>query len=153
MGGRYVLFPTDSQTPSWGRQHPYPAHVVGVHSHASGGPAEAQTIPRFNPEDLISFDVTGEDKKNPCPICLGLLEEEPVSTGQCLHLMHTSCLKSWLAKDVRTACPVCRVSYVDNAAIDIDNALNAADEENVDNARAGNANAVQTALPQSVSLR
>lgn len=68
---------------------------------------------RYDPENLNSFQATKDDAQNPCPICLVPLEEESVSSGQCLHLMHTSCLKSWLAKDVHSACPICRVTFSD----------------------------------------
>lgn len=70
-------------------------------------------VQRYDPENLPSFKVNEEDAQNPCPICLVPLEEEMVSSGQCLHLMHTSCLKSWLVKDVNSACPVCRVAFAD----------------------------------------
>lgn len=124
VGGRYVLYPSPSTgTVPWahGRQPPFTAFPAqpGVHtadgfSLAGQAPRDQPVAaPRFNPDDLISFEVTGEDMKNPCPICLCLLEEEPVSAGQCLHLMHTSCLKSWLAKDTKSACPVCRVPFYD----------------------------------------
>lgn len=70
-------------------------------------------VQRYNPDNLPSFDVNKNDAKNPCPICLVPLEEEMVSSGHCLHLMHTSCLKSWLVKDVHSACPICRVAFTD----------------------------------------
>lgn len=58
---------------------------------------------RFDPGQLPSFPVHASQKDNPCTICLGPLHEEHVSTGPCLHFMHTSCLSSWLRKD--PSCP------------------------------------------------
>lgn len=72
----------------------------------------ARQIPRYDPNNLPSFQVPKDQEDNPCPICLAPLKDEPVSSGQCLHMMHTSCLKSWLAKDVKSACPVCRESFL-----------------------------------------
>lgn len=60
---------------------------------------------------LRSFQPDDENKKLPCPICLDPLETEPVSAGNCNHMMHTSCLRGWLAKDVNSACPICRAPY------------------------------------------
>lgn len=110
VNGRTLYLSPDGQAPNWS-QYRYQHNHNDRHSIIARS-ADGRPIPRFNPDDLLSFEATGEDRKNPCPICLGLLDEEPVSTGQCLHLMHTSCLKSWLAKDVKSACPVCRVSYL-----------------------------------------
>lgn len=69
---------------------------------------------KFDADNLLGFPAREADKKKPCAICLGLLEEEDVSCGQCLHLMHTSCLKTWLRKDVLSACPVCREPFCDS---------------------------------------
>lgn len=125
ISGRNMHLPSAiPDAPGWSQI--YPQHVVGARSRVVTT-QETRSTPRFNPEDLVSFEVSDKDKENPCPICLGALEEEPVSTGQCLHLMHSSCLKSWLAKDPKSACPVCRVSYVQNAANQLDAALESAD--------------------------
>ncbi|CDF36078.1 unnamed protein product [Chondrus crispus] len=125
ISGRNMHLPNAiPDAPGWSQI--YPQHVVGARSRVVTT-EETRSTPRFNPEDLVSMEVSDRDKGNPCPICLGALEEEPVSTGQCLHLMHSSCLKSWLAKDTKSACPVCRVSYVQNAANQLDAALEDAD--------------------------
>jgi Ring finger domain len=47
-----------------------------------------------------------------CPICLCPLADETISVGHCLHVLHASCLHSWLAK--RNTCPICRVSFVED---------------------------------------
>lgn len=60
---------------------------------------------------LPSFNAVGETGDENCAICLGPLHEERVSTGQCLHILHTTCLKQWLVRDRLVACPVCRVPY------------------------------------------
>ncbi|KAI0565945.1 Zinc finger RING-type [Gracilaria domingensis] len=65
---------------------------------------------------LRSFQAKEEDKHFPCPICLDALETEPVSAGRCNHMMHTSCLRGWLAKDPNAACPICRAPYDDFAS-------------------------------------
>ncbi|PXF47783.1 hypothetical protein BWQ96_02465 [Gracilariopsis chorda] len=88
-------------------------------SHPSAAPPELQD-PRIDVDDLLSFDAPEKEKNNPCPICLAPLEDEQVSTGQCLHLIHTSCLRSWLAKDSRSTCPVCLIPYEDAALNDSD---------------------------------
>lgn len=95
------------------------APVSAPRAGARAAPPDASATPRFDPEDLVSFEATGDDKSTACAICLEPLEQEPVSAGQCLHLMHTSCLKDWLVKDPKVACPVCRVSFTDSASVDI----------------------------------
>lgn len=46
-----------------------------------------------------------------CPICLGPLVGR-VSQGHCSHLMHSTCIRSWLAKDRNATCPTCRIGYI-----------------------------------------
>lgn len=46
-----------------------------------------------------------------CPICLGPLVGR-ISHGHCLHVMHSTCIRSWLAKDGNATCPTCRVGYI-----------------------------------------
>lgn len=57
-------------------------------------------------DDLPSVPVTGQEAKEQCVICLDPLSKENVSYGACLHKIHTSCLKEWLAKE--NSCPICR---------------------------------------------
>lgn len=73
--------------------------------------AAAMQARKFDIESIPSFLARDEDKHKTCVICLENLETEPVSAGECGHTMHTTCLKDWLAKDSRTACPVCRHTY------------------------------------------
>lgn len=59
--------------------------------------------------NLASFKASEKHRALPCAVCLEDLGSKGVSSGQCLHLIHTECLQTWLAKDRRKACPVCRV--------------------------------------------
>ncbi|KAI0565942.1 Zinc finger RING-type [Gracilaria domingensis] len=74
--------------------------------------------PRFDPRTLKQFEAASEEKQHSCPICLEEQQAEAVSAGQCLHLMHTSCLTSWLNKDINSNCPVCRVRIEESASFD-----------------------------------
>ena len=65
----------------------------------------------LNLEDLQSFPLTGKHGEEVCPVCFDKLKEQMVSVGQCLHFVHTSCLKKWLSRDKSKACPVCRAGY------------------------------------------
>lgn len=51
-----------------------------------------------------------------CPICLGPLVGR-VSHGHCLHRMHSTCIRGWLAKDANATCPTCRVEYIAFSAL------------------------------------
>lgn len=48
-----------------------------------------------------------------CPVCLEPFEDHSVTTGNCLHLVHTSCLSSWFRHDSAASCPVCRLPLSD----------------------------------------
>ncbi|KAI0565943.1 Zinc finger RING-type [Gracilaria domingensis] len=101
--------------------HPGPFYQSSSHSSSLSRNhnlthSTSQLSDRVDTEDLFSFEAPEKEKQNPCPICLGPLGDEQVSTGQCLHLIHSSCLKGWLAKDLKSACPVCRIPYQDAAA-------------------------------------
>ncbi|KAI0567448.1 hypothetical protein FGB62_2g212 [Gracilaria domingensis] len=61
--------------------------------------------------DMLSFKASEKDRRSACPVCLDELGERNVSTGQCLHLIHTDCLKQWLVRDRHCGCPVCRFPY------------------------------------------
>lgn len=73
---------------------------------------------QFDTSALTLFEADGEEVDNPCAICLEALSTECISGGQCLHLMHNSCLSNWLSKDVNSNCPVCRVHIESSASID-----------------------------------
>lgn len=60
---------------------------------------------------LSSFEAPEEVGDDICAICLSPLKEEPVSQGTCSHYMHSRCLQSWLSKDAKHACPVCRIGF------------------------------------------
>ena len=94
--------------------------VYGIQSYSSHRSIREhdRTNLSANLEDLNSFIVENEKKDESCPVCLEPIGNQPVSTGQCLHLCHTSCMKSWLAKDRTVSCPVCRVTLHDAIAID-----------------------------------
>lgn len=69
-------------------------------------PGRVGGIKRFDANRLKSFEV---GKSNlACGICLEELQSEGVSAGECVHVMHTRCLKGWLVKDKERGCPVCR---------------------------------------------
>lgn len=63
-------------------------------------------------ENLPSFPAFGDMRNLTCAICLELLITENVSSGQCLHFFHSTCLKNWLVKDKKRACPICRVHFL-----------------------------------------
>ncbi|PXF47784.1 hypothetical protein BWQ96_02466 [Gracilariopsis chorda] len=86
-----------------------PQHVVRVNSVHS---------PRFDADSLKIFEAGPSERQQACAICLEQLEEETVSAGQCLHLMHTNCLASWLRKDINSNCPVCRVRIFESASLE-----------------------------------
>lgn len=52
-----------------------------------------------------------------CPICLGPLSEDDIKTGNCLHSIHKECLQSWMVKDKKLSCPVCREAYASAAEL------------------------------------
>lgn len=65
-------------------------------------------------EELLSHtyaDTNQATEAESCPICLDPLVGR-LSHGHCLHLMHSTCIRSWLAKDAAATCPTCRVTYV-----------------------------------------
>ena len=64
-----------------------------------------------NLDDLRSFMLTGDHGEEMCPVCFDELKTQMVSVGQCLHFVHTSCLKQWVSRDKSNACPVCRIEY------------------------------------------
>ncbi|PXF47089.1 hypothetical protein BWQ96_03166 [Gracilariopsis chorda] len=64
---------------------------------------------------LASFRAAEKDRALPCTVCLEDLGSRGVSSGQCLHVIHTDCLQTWLAKDKKNACPVCRVPIEEGA--------------------------------------
>lgn len=125
--------PVASPNNTYNPDRPYPTPPPQSHLYQNGiypyAPVEinspSQTQPRQNHSGqsyhthsrsppvppLLSFDAPKTEMENPCPICLAALEDEPVSSGQCLHLIHSSCLTGWLAKDPKSACPICRVPY------------------------------------------
>ncbi|CAN8062703.1 unnamed protein product [Agarophyton chilense] len=72
----------------------------------------------FDAGTLTKFEAANDEKHQSCAICLEQLQEEPVSAGQCLHLMHNNCLTSWLNKDASSNCPVCRVRIEESASFD-----------------------------------
>lgn len=88
---------------------PPPRYVTQVPPETSQGGGSGQGGEADGVGELASFDAVGASREEKCPICLGELGEEPVSAGQCLHLVHTSCLSEWLGRDALRACPVCRV--------------------------------------------
>ncbi|PXF47782.1 putative E3 ubiquitin-protein ligase RHA1A [Gracilariopsis chorda] len=57
---------------------------------------------------LASFKVAERHASRECAICLEALADNVVSSGQCLHLLHQTCLNAWLASSPRALCPVCR---------------------------------------------
>lgn len=60
----------------------------------------AQVVTFIAPESHSTFR---------CPVCLEPFENRSVTTGNCLHLVHTSCLSSWFRHDSASSCPVCRL--------------------------------------------
>lgn len=73
------------------------------------------TMSGIYPSDIVSAQVatflTPESHRlSRCPICLEALGENLVTTGNCLHLIHTTCLLSWFQHDPTGTCPVCRHS-------------------------------------------
>lgn len=95
-----------------------PGYPIHAYSSRQSMREHEHTHSNANLDDLNSFIVENEKKDDPCPVCLEPIGDQPVSTGQCLHLCHTSCMKSWLAKDRTVSCPVCRVTLHDAVSID-----------------------------------
>ncbi len=85
-------------------------------------PPSAQLIatPSRNGDKLISFKMHSDKAAEPCGICLEPFGIADVTAGQCLHVFHTACLKTWLAKErSHELCPLCR-NLFQGAAQDID---------------------------------
>jgi Ring finger domain len=83
-------------------RHHNPATLQVQHQHQQG---------RADPAEIASFTVHESKAGEQCPVCLGLLADEFVSVCPCSHMFHSSCLRSWLAKE--ETCPICRVAFVE----------------------------------------
>lgn len=62
--------------------------------------------------ELNTYDATPEVAHTPCNICLEPLHTSVVVAGRCGHVLHASCMRAWLARDVAQSCPVCREHFV-----------------------------------------
>lgn len=58
---------------------------------------------------VVTFVAPQSHRALRCPVCLEPFENRSVSTGNCLHLVHTTCLSSWFRHDSASSCPVCRL--------------------------------------------
>lgn len=86
------------------------------------------TAPNAIPETLPPIPSFKADSKQleetVCGICLDTLDEGDLSSGSsCPHVFHTTCITSWLKKDLARSCPVCRNPFLG------DSQENGADEE------------------------
>lgn len=57
---------------------------------------------------FVTFRAPSLHATRDCPICLEQFADQYVTTGQCLHLVHSTCLMRWLSQDPQVSCPVCR---------------------------------------------
>ncbi len=57
---------------------------------------------------LVSFKMHKEKASEVCEICLEPFGTADVASVRCLHVFHTACLKTWLAKEESQGlCPLC----------------------------------------------
>lgn len=57
---------------------------------------------------LQGFDPPKDIGDTVCAICLSPLSEQLISNAACAHIFHTECYNSWLVKDRKRSCPICR---------------------------------------------
>lgn len=97
-----------------------PSHHYNV--SPSHFPARARDVARYGrtrrADDrrrnivLPSFKMDDHRADETCGICLDEFGESDVTAGECSHIFHTSCLSSWLAKEIsHRLCPLCRMPY------------------------------------------
>ncbi len=83
----------------------------------AGTAALYNTDPRENRERdeeehspaLLSFRLQPPFTEQTCSICIDSFGTSSVTVGECLHIFHTTCLTSWLARESSIQlCPLCR---------------------------------------------
>ncbi len=61
---------------------------------------------------LSSFRLQGTVAEETCAICMDPFGTSSVTVGTCMHIFHTTCLTSWLARESSLQlCPVCRARF------------------------------------------
>ena len=104
--------PVTSLTPHQLQSQPQPHVPLRLQTNSlTQSTLEEPLSSSLNLDELPSFALTGKHGEEICPVCYDQLREKMVSVGQCLHFVHTACLKQWLSRDKAQSCPVCRVKY------------------------------------------
>lgn len=85
-----------------------------THRRRSG--LSTQPPPAAKSIKLESVVAPKEVEDDVCAVCLSPLGELAVSRASCSHWLHSNCYHTWLVKDTKHACPVCRTPYDQDVA-------------------------------------